>query len=67
MLTIQFFLPLPLKHYTMINICVNIAKKHGSIYNERKNKFLCIKPVVLKNINVLNVELNGEILELVTR
>ena len=32
----------------------------------RKTKFICNKPVVLKNIYVPNVELNRNILELAT-
>ena len=48
----------------LINICVNFAEKHGLVYNERKTKFMCIKPAALKNIYVPGVELNGKILEL---
>ena len=44
---------------------------YGLIYNDNKTNFMCIKPAVLKNIYVLNVELNGrkkeKTLELVTR
>ena len=36
-------------------------------YNESKTKYMCIKPAVLKNMYVPNVELNGKALELVAK
>ena len=57
--------PSPKALQNLINICVNFAEKHGLVYNERKTKFMCIKPAALKNMYVPNVELNGQKLELV--
>ena len=52
--------PSPKALQNLINICVNFAEKHGLVYNERKTKFMCIKPAALKNMYVPNVELNGQ-------
>ena len=59
--------PSPKAVQTLINICVSLANNHGLAYNEQKTKFMCLKPAVLKNIYVSNVELNGKALELVKR
>ena len=59
--------PSPKALQSLINICVSFANNHGLVYNEQKTKFMCLKPAVLKNIYVPNVELNGKTLELVKR
>ena len=59
--------PSPKTLQSLINICVSFANNHGLVYNEQKTKFMCLKPAVLKNIYVPNVELNGKTLELVKR
>ena len=59
--------PSPKALQSLINICVSFANNHGLVYNEQKTKFMCLKPAVLKNIYVPNVELNGKALELVKR
>ena len=40
--------PSPKALQNLINICVNFAERHGLVYNERKTKFMCIKPAALK-------------------
>ena len=59
--------PSPKAIRSLINICVSFANNHGLVYNKQKTKFMYIKPAVLKNIYVPNVELNGKALKLVTR
>ena len=52
-----FLAPSPKALQNLLNICVNFAKKHGLVYNERTTKFMCIKPAGLKNI-YMSVMLN---------
>ena len=51
---------------SLINNCVSFANNPDLVYNEHKTNVVCLKPDVLKNIYVPNVELNGKALELVT-
>ena len=67
MQTTVLLAPSPKALQSLINICVSFANNHGLVYNEQKTKFMCLKPAVLKNIYVPNVELNGKTLELVKR
>ena len=53
--------PSPKALQNLLNICVNFAEKHGLVYNERKTKFMCIKPAALKNMYVPNVNLMEKI------
>ena len=52
--------PSPKAIQSLTNICVSFANNHGLAYNEQKTKSMCLKPAVLKNIYVPNVELNGK-------
>ena len=52
-------------HQCLINVRVTFANNHGLIHNEEKTNFVSIKPDVLKNMYVPNVEINGKTRELV--
>ena len=52
--------PSPKAIQSLINICVLFANNHGLEYNEQKTKFMCLKPAVLMNTYVPNVELVTE-------
>ena len=57
--------PSPTALQKLIDICVDFANSHHLVYNKKKTKYMCIKPVALKSLYIPNVNLYGKNVKLV--
>ena len=52
--------PSPTALQKLINICINFAHSHSLLYNEKKTKYMCIRPATLRNLYIPDVRLYGK-------